>query len=260
VSSYGGIVCPDYDPTCSASGISAPTTFSDPIGGFTGVPPPAGTAPDIPTTVAGSPDYTPPGFPAPLSPDTAPSIPGTTSGDYSNIADNAINEVIVRYEPDSTFLSDQLALIEQPGIDDYSRIAIANAYADAGIISPLAVNQVVASINEVRTGAGESALSVTGVQQVPSLPVYTADAASYDAAMAEAELVFTTWYGGDETSAILAFDRIFNTSEYSYGERLDNAEEQILSMNSPDLELNDTLANIVDTAFSIESYYPNGPL
>ena len=154
---FGGIVCPDYDPNCNPSGITIGATPT-PGGGFTG------GGPSVPTggsgvssggfndpTVGGG---TSGGLGTPGGSDTTPGIPGTSTGDYSSVGAGVQSRVATTLGTPNTFLSNQLANISAANIADDSRLVTALSFANAGAITQPELSQIVVDVNQVRQSVG----------------------------------------------------------------------------------------------------------
>ncbi len=166
---FGGIVCPDYDPTCNPSGIVIGPTPT-PGGGFTG------GGPSVPTGGSGvgsggSGGFGDPsvgggsagGLGTPGGPDSTPGVPGTTAGNYSNVGTGVQSRVTTSLGVSGTFLSNQLAQISASGIADDSRLRTALSFANAGIITQAELSQIVVDINLIRSNSGQTPLSLSTV-------------------------------------------------------------------------------------------------
>lgn len=166
---FGGIVCPDYDPNCNPGGIAIGPT-PNPGGGFTGGGPSTptggsgvgsgGSGGFNDTAVGGG---TGGGLGNPGGSDSLPGVPDTSSGNYSNVGAGVQSRVANTLGVPNTFLSNQLAVINMSSVADDSRLKTASAFASAGIITQAELSQIVVDINQVRQAAGQTPLSLSSV-------------------------------------------------------------------------------------------------
>lgn len=168
-STFGGIVCPDYDPNCNPSGIAIGPTPS-PGGGF------GSGGPSVPTGGSGVPSGGSGGFGDPSvgggsggglgnpgGSDPLPGVPGTSSGDYSSVGAGVRNRIANTLVVPNTFLSNQLAIIGMSNVADDSRLRTASAFASAGIITQAELSQIVVDINQIRQANGQTPISLSSV-------------------------------------------------------------------------------------------------
>ena len=157
-STFGGIVCPDYDPNCNPSGIAIGPT---PGGGFTG------GGPSVPTGgsgigAGGSGVFNDPsiggssggGLSNPGGSGNTTNVPGTSSGNYSGIGAGVQSRLANTLGVSGTFLSNQLANISASGVADDSRFRTALSFANAGAITQAELSQIVVDVNQVRQSVG----------------------------------------------------------------------------------------------------------
>lgn len=168
--SFGGIVCPDYDPTCNPSGIvigtsptsngrfisnnlnnpsSAPNTEYASFGGFRDSPINSGTS-------GGS-------LPPLGVQDTAPETPGITNGVYSNVGAAAQLRLVEKLGLANTFLTNELSIISANRVLDDSRIRTAVSFTNAGIIRQSELSQIAIDINQVRQSVGLTSIPLNSV-------------------------------------------------------------------------------------------------
>lgn len=162
-SSFGGIVCPDYDPTCNPSGIAVGPT---PGNSFAGGGPVVPIGPGVNLgTGGGSPNTggASGGLGNPGGSDSPPIAPGTTSGDYSTVGANVQARITASLATTNSFLSVQLSQISDPNISDDSRLRTALSFANAGIITQAELSQIVVDINLIRTNQGQTPLSLSAI-------------------------------------------------------------------------------------------------
>ena len=176
----------------------------------------------------------------------------TTNGDYSLIANSALDTIFDSYNM-QTPLYDLMTTVTQSTLDDVRRIQIAKAMHSADVISSNDLNSLTSAINTVRdlNGAGPINIDTVAPDQDMSDQLKT-----YNDNLNEVDTFFSDWYGSSSYKYEITKIELFDTEEFPLlADRQKNAEDLFDSLVSqqPNAKANiDKIKELVEDNYEIE--------
>lgn len=262
--------CPDYNPDCNAPRTSPrpqarpgdllgqPLLPSDPgtpqAGGGSLVNPSPGNIPNDPSSGSLPSDPTSGvggfGSGAITSP-IAQGVP-TTNGDYSDVGESALDTIFAARESQTVAYDVLAEIVNQPGYPDATRIELAMAYNEAGLISSSDLATIINDINQIRVANDTLSLETTSITPPADL-VNAVSLLENDIRSIERTLQDDV-FANDPDTASLRLQMVIDTDTYSTPEREENAAGLVQAVGTTvGGATADALATELDQMFTSET-------